>query len=319
MRPEHAVFVAGHRGLVGSALVRALRRRAEREGRSPRVLTRARAELDLRDRDAVERFFRAERPAHVYLAAAKVGGIVANSTRPGEFIHDNLQIQSNVIDAARRHGCVKLLFLGSSCIYPRDCPQPIQPEALLSGPLEPTNAPYAVAKIAGITMVQAYRRQYGFDAISLMPTNLYGPNDNYDPEGSHVIPGLLRRMEEARIAAQPAVEVWGSGRPLREFLYSDDLAEACLVAMERYSDPAPLNVGSGEEVSIRELAERVARAVGYEGALRFDPERPDGTPRKILDSSAVRALGWRPETSLALGLPAAVADFRAKRAQRRAA
>lgn len=291
------IYVAGHRGLVGAAVCR----RLEKEGATA-LLTRTSRELDLRNQQAVNEFFAAERPAYVFLAAAKVGGIHANNTYPAEFIRDNLLIQSNIIDAAYRNGCTKLLFLGSSCIYPKLCPQPIKEEYLLTGPLEPTNEWYALAKIAGIKMCGAYRRQYGFDAISAMPTNLYGPGDNYHAENSHVIPALLRRFHEAAQAGAPEVAVWGTGTPRREFLYVDDLAEALVFMMRHYSDEQHVNIGCGRDVTIRELAETVARTVGYTGTIAFDASKPDGTPQKLLDVSVMDKLGWRAATSLEDGL-----------------
>jgi GDP-L-fucose synthase len=305
------VFVAGHRGMVGSAVVRALQGRAE-------LLLRSRDQLDLRRQDQVAAFFQAERPEQVVLAAAKVGGIQANNTYPAEFIHDNLVVASTVIHEAWRAGVSRLVFLGSSCIYPKLAEQPLREEALLTGLLEPTNEPYAIAKIAGIKLCESYRRQYGADFRSLMPTNLYGPGDNYHPQNSHVIPGLLRRFHEAKLSGAAEVVVWGSGRPLREFLHVDDLAQACLHGLNApradWEAQAPatrshLNVGSGEELSIADLAALVARTVDFEGRLRFDAQQPDGTPRKLLDSSRLRALGWRPQVSLATGLAAAYQDF----------
>ncbi len=293
------IFVAGHRGLVGGAIVRAL----ERRGAGP-LLTRSSHELDLTDAGAVDRFFAAERPAFVYLAAAKVGGIRANSTYPAEFIRDNLAIQTNVIHAAWRHGATRLLFLGSSCIYPRLAPQPMREEHLLTGPLEPTNEWYAIAKIAGLKMCEAYRRQYGFQTVSLMPTNLYGPGDNFSHEDSHVLPALIRRFHEAKQAAAPEVVVWGTGTPRREFLYVDDLAEAAVLLMELNPPDALINVGTGEDVSIAELAELIKRTVGYAGRLRFDTSKPDGTPRKLLDVSRLHSLGWRHKTGLEDGIAA---------------
>lgn len=291
------IYVAGHRGLVGSAIVRALHRHG-----FANILTRSRSELDLRDRQTVWRFFEAERPEYVYLAAAKVGGILANSTYPVEFLEDNLYIQLNVISAARAFGVKKLLFLGSSCIYPRLAPQPIREEHLLTGPLEPTNQPYAIAKIAGIELVNAYRKQYGVLFISAMPTNLYGPGDNFDLETSHVLPALIYKMHKAKVLGDETVTVWGSGTPRREFLYVDDLAEACLFLMEHYEDSIPINVGTGEDLSIRELAELIREVVGFRGEIVFDPSNPDGTPRKLLDVSRITALGWRPCTSLREGI-----------------
>jgi len=290
------VYVAGHRGLVGAAIVRALRK----QGRE--VVTRTHAELDLTDQAAVRAFFNDVRPAAVFLAAAKVGGIHANDAYPADFIRDNLLIQTNVIDAAYKAAVQKLVFLGSSCIYPKLAPQPMREDCLLTGPLEPTNQWYAIAKIAGIKMCQAYRRQYGFPAISLMPTNLYGPGDNFTPVNSHVIPGLMRRFHEAKIAGQDAVAVWGTGRALREFLHVDDMAAAALLCFERYDDEEIINVGSGEEVTIAELATLMAKVTGYQGRIAFDADKPDGTPRKALDIGRLASLGWKPAVSLAAGL-----------------
>ena len=287
IRSERA-FVAGHRGLVGASLVRALARAG-----APAPLLADKAQLDLRDGAAVERFFAAERPGHVYLAAGKVGGIRANDTYPAEFIRDNLAIQTNVIHAAWRHGVRKFLFLGSSCIYPRLAAQPMREDCLLTGALEPTNEWYAIAKIAGIKMCQAYRRQYGFNAISLMPTNLYGPGDNFSLQDSHVLPALIRRIHDAKCAGLTEIVVWGTGTPRREFLHVDDLADAALHLMERYEGDAIVNVGTGSDLSIAELAALVKHVVGYPGALRFDASKPDGTPRKLLDVSRLHALGWR--------------------------
>lgn len=291
------IYIAGHQGMVGSAIAR----RLHGEGYSNLIL-RSRQELDLTNQSAVDAFFASERPDHVFLAAAKVGGIHANSAYPAEFIRDNLAIQTNVIHSAWKHGTKKLLFLGSSCIYPRDCPQPIKEYYLLTGPLEPSNEAYAIAKISGIKMCQAYRRQHGFDAICAMPTNLYGPRDNYHPENSHVVPALIRRFHEAKVARLPEVTVWGSGKPLREFMHVDDLADALLMLMQRYSHTEIVNIGSGEEVAISKLAQLIADTVGYEGTLRFDASKPDGTPRKLLDSSRLTGLGWRSRISLQQGL-----------------
>lgn len=304
MHPESRIYVAGHRGMVGSAIVRRLRA----DGFTNLVL-RTHTELDLTDQAAVDAFFASERPEYVFLAAAKVGGIHANSSYPADFIRDNLAIQTNVIHSAWKHGARKLLFLGSSCIYPRDCPQPIKEEYLLTGPLEPTNEWYAIAKIAGIKLCQAYRKQYGFDAICAMPTNLYGPGDNYHPENSHVVPALIRRFHEAKLRGDKDVVIWGTGTPLREFLHVDDLAEACLLLMQRYGGEQIVNVGSGEEVSIAQLAQLIAKAVGYQGRLVFDASKPDGTPRKLLDLSRLAAFGRTPKTSLADGIGEAYAWF----------
>lgn len=298
------IYVAGHLGMVGSAIWRELQRRSYSN-----LIGRSIQQLNLLDAGAVRNFFEAERPDYVVLAAAKVGGIIANSTRPAEFIFENLQIESNVIHEAWRTGVRKLLFLGSSCIYPKLAPQPMKEEYLLTGPLEPTNEWYAVAKIAGIKLCQAYRRQYGCDFISAMPTNLYGPNDNYDPEGSHVIPGLIRRFHEAKVRQLPEVVCWGTGRALREFLYVDDVARACVFLLEHYSDEQIINVGSGQETTIAELAEKIRNVVGYNGRICWDTSKPDGTPRKLLDSSRLLSMGWRPEISLEDGLQMAYADF----------
>jgi GDP-L-fucose synthase len=295
--PHSRIYLAGHNGLVGSALARALAARGHRD-----LIVASRGELDLRDRVAVRAFFARHRPQYVLLAAARVGGIQANLEFPVDFIRDNLEIQTNVIDAAWLNGARKLLFLGSSCIYPRLARQPIPESELLAGPLESSNQPYAVAKIAGITMCQAYRRQYGFDAISLMPTNLYGPGDNFHPEHSHVVPGLLRRFHEAKRAGQPEVVVWGSGTPRRELLHVDDLADAACHILEVYSAADPVNVGTGEDVTIAELAELIRAVVGYSGRIRFDASRPDGTPRKALDISRLTGLGWRARITLRAGL-----------------
>jgi GDP-L-fucose synthase len=291
------VFVAGHRGLVGGAVLAHLRR----EGFTD-LLTRTSAELDLRDREAVEAFFAAERPASVVMAAAKVGGILANATYPADFLSDNLRMQVNVLDAAAQHGTERLLFLGSSCIYPRLAPQPIREGSLLTGPLEATNDAYAIAKIAGVLQVQALRRQHGVRFISAMPTNLYGPGDNFHPTHSHVLPGLIRRFHEAVAEGSDRVTVWGTGTPRREFLHVDDLARACLFLLENYDEAEPVNVGVGEDLSIRELAELVADVVGFRGELEFDTTKPDGTPRKLLDVSRLTALGWQPEIGLRDGL-----------------
>jgi GDP-L-fucose synthase len=297
MNSDSPVFVAGHRGLVGAAIVR----RLQAEGCS-RLILRTHAELDLRSQAAVDTFFASERPEYVFLAAAKVGGIHANDTYPADFIRDNLQIQTNVIDAAWRNGARKLLFLGSSCIYPRLAPQPLSEDSLLTGPLEPTNEWYAIAKIAGIKMCQAYRRQYGFDAISAMPTNLYGPGDNFSLENSHVLPALMRKFHEAKRSGAREVVVWGTGSPRREFLHVDDLADAVVFLVRNYSGEGLVNVGCGEDLTIRELAEAVAKVVGFEGDLRFDTSKPDGTPRKLLDISRINAMGWKAQVPLQAGL-----------------
>jgi len=294
---DSSIFVAGHNGLVGSAIVRRLRCAG-----AAQLLLRSRAELDLRSAAAVEQFFAEQRPRYVFLAAAKVGGIEANRSQPAQFLRDNLLIQTNVIDAAYRHGAHKLLFLGSSCIYPRDAAQPMREECLLTGPLESTNEWYAIAKIAGLKMCQAYRREYGFDAICAMPTNLYGPGDNFDLRHSHVLPALMRKCHEAKLQGSRTVEVWGTGTPRREFLHVDDLADACAYLMQHYASEDPINVGWGEDVTIAELARLIAATVGFEGALQFDASKPDGTPRKLLDTSRLTALGWRPTITLAKGL-----------------
>jgi GDP-L-fucose synthase len=291
------IFVAGHGGLVGSAIVR----RLQSEG-ATNLLLRSRAELDLIDQPAVEAFFASEKPEYVFLAAAKVGGIQANSTYPAEFLRDNLVLQTNVIHSAWQHGVRKLCFLGSSCIYPRLATQPLREESLLTGPLEPTNEWYAVAKIAGIKMCQAYRRQYGFDAISLMPTNLYGQGDNFDLANSHVLPALIRRFHEAKENGDAEVVIWGTGTPRREFLHADDLADAAIFLMREYSAEEIINVGAGTDLTILELAERVAGVIGYRGAIMVDPGKPDGTPRKLLDVSRLCALGWRPAIELTRGI-----------------
>lgn len=298
------IYVAGHRGLVGGGICRALRRAGYSN-----LLIRTHAELDLCDQAAVRAFFAKCRPDYVILAAAKVGGIYANATYPAEFIYQNLQIQNNVIDSAYRNGVKKLLFLGSSCIYPKLCPQPIKEEYLLTGPLEPTNDAYALAKISGIKMCQAYRKQYGFDAISAMPTNLYGPGDNYHPENSHAIPALIRRFHEAKLAGAEKVIIWGSGMALREFLHVDDMAEACVFLLEHYSDYEHVNVGCQKECAIMDVARLIAKVVGFEGEIDTDPSKPDGTPRKLMDSGKLFTMGWRPKFSLEAGLRNAYEDF----------
>ena len=311
---DSKIYVAGHRGLVGSALIRQLECRGYRN-----LVIRAHAELDLTDQVAVRAFFASEKPEYVFLAAAKVGGIHANNTYPAEFIHQNLAIQTNVIHESWRNGVKRLLFLGSSCIYPRDCPQPIKEEYLLTGPLEMTNRPYALAKIAGIEMCWAYNRQYGTSYVAAMPTNLYGPNDNYDLQNSHVLPALIRKMHEAKERGDKEVVVWGTGTPRREFLYSDDLADACVYLMEssdaklaplfRQDAPPLINIGCGQDVTIRELAECAAKAVGFSGNMIFDTSKPDGTPRKLMNVERLSALGWVASTSLESGVKLAYRDF----------
>ncbi len=297
MERTSRIFVAGHRGLVGSAIVRFLRS----EGYHNLLLV-SRDQVDLRSKDSVEKLFSEERPEIVFLAAAKVGGILANSQYPAEFIRDNLEVQLNVVDAAWRYGTKKLEFLGSSCIYPKFAPQPMKEEYLLTGELEPTNEWYAVAKIAGIKLCQAYRAQYGFDAISMMPTNLYGPGDNFDLKTSHVLPALLRKFHQARVEGTSEVSIWGTGNPRREFLHVDDLAAASVFLMNDYSEPEIVNVGTGQDVTIRELAGMISDVVGFQGRLTFDSSKPDGTPRKLLDVSKVHALGWRHKIDLPTGL-----------------
>lgn len=297
MKPESRIYVAGHKGLVGSAIERRLRATGYHS-----LLSRTREQLDLEDQSAVFRFFEQERPECVFAAAAKVGGILANSQFPADFIRSNLAIQGNLIEAAHRFGSAKLMFLGSSCIYPKHAPQPIREEYLLSGFLEPTNQPYAIAKIAGIEMCQAYRRQYGSNFVSVMPTNLYGPGDNFDLQQSHVLPALLRKFHDAKVHAHASVTVWGSGTPRREFLHVDDMANACVYLMERYDGADIINVGSGEDISIAELAELVRQVVGFKGSIEYDATKPDGTPRKLLDVSRLRDLGWAPSIPLCDGI-----------------
>jgi GDP-L-fucose synthase len=297
MNPDSKIYIAGHKGLVGSAIARALQATGHHN-----LLLRNSQELDLRNQADVAAFFAQERPEYVFLAAAKVGGIQANNIYRGEFIYDNLMIEANIIHSAYQNGATKLLFLGSSCIYPKLCPQPMSEEHLLTGALEPTNEPYAIAKIAGLKMCENYARQYGVNFTSAMPTNLYGLNDNFDLANSHVLPALMRKVHEAKLNQLPQVEVWGTGAALREFLYVDDLADALIFLMENYNDPAFINVGTGEEVSIKDLALTIQAIVGYEGELRFDPSKPDGTPRKLMDSSRLHRLGWQPQTSLKEGL-----------------
>jgi len=304
LEPDSRIWVAGHRGLVGSAIVR----RLQAEGAS-NLLLRTHAQLDLTDQHAVDDFVAGEKPEYVFLAAAKVGGIHANDAYPAEFIRDNVAIQTNVIHSAWRHGTKKLCFLGSSCIYPKLAPQPLKEESLLTGPLEPTNEWYAVAKIAGIKMCQAYRRQYRFDAISLMPTNLYGPGDNFHPENSHVLPALIRRFHEAKERGDASVTIWGTGTPRREFLHVDDLADAALFLMQNHSGEQFLNVGTGTDLSIIELARLVAEVVGFEGSIVTDPSKPDGTPRKLLDVSRLEAMGWKARIGLREGVAGAYAWY----------
>jgi GDP-L-fucose synthase len=305
------VYIAGHRGLVGSAIWRKL----EQQGFT-HLLGRTRAELDLLDPAAVREFYRREQPDYIFVAAAKVGGILANHEQPAAFLYENLLIQNNLIHGAYEHGVKKLLFLGSSCIYPRLAPQPLKEESLLTGPLEPTNEWYAIAKIAGLKLCEALRRQYGSHFISAMPTNIYGWNDNYDLQTSHVLPALIRKFHDAKRASAP-VTCWGSGAPLREFLYADDLGDACLFLLEHYDDEQFINVGSGSEISILQLAELVQRIVGHPGEIIWDKSKPDGTPRKLMDSSRLFALGWRPKTDLETGIRLAYEDFLKKAHTRR--
>ena len=304
MNLEAPVYIAGHRGMVGSAILR----RMQKAGHKNFIL-RSSSELDLRDQAAVAAFFAEEKPVYVVLAAAKVGGILANNTYRADFIYDNLMIESNVIHQSYVHGVEKLLFLGSSCIYPKLAPQPLKEDSLLTGLLEETNEPYAVAKIAGIKMCDAYRSQYGANFISAMPTNLYGPNDNYDLKGSHVLPAMIRKFHEAKINGVPEVEIWGTGTPRREFLYADDLADACYFLLQNFNEPGFVNVGTGEDVTIAELAQLVKTVVGYEGDLRFNTDYPDGTPRKLMDVSKLTNLGWTYTTKLEEGVRKAYAEF----------
>lgn len=304
MDKKAKIYIAGHRGLVGSAIARELQKQEHTN-----FVLRGSADLDLREQAAVRDFFAAEKPDYVFLAAAKVGGIHANDTYPAEFIADNLMMESNIIDAAYRNGCKKLLFLGSSCIYPKLCPQPIKEEYLLTGPLEPTNEWYAIAKIAGIKLCQAYRKQYGFNAISAMPTNLYGPGDNFHPENSHVLPALIRRFHEAKESGAPEVTIWGTGTPRREFLYVDDLAEALIFLMNHYEGMEHVNVGCGEDLTILELARLVAEVVGFKGEIATDSSKPDGTPQKLLDVGKINELGWRASTGLKKGIAEAYAWY----------
>ncbi|MFN8155155.1 MAG: GDP-L-fucose synthase [Bacteroidia bacterium] len=304
MLSSSKIYIAGHRGMVGSAILRNLQKRGFNN-----IVVKTSSELDLRNQSAVESFFTAEKPEFVFLGAAKVGGIVANNVYRGEFIYENLMIQNNVVHAAWKNGVKKLLFLGSSCIYPKMCPQPIKEEYLLSGYLEYTNEPYAIAKIAGLKLCESYRKQYGVDMISAMPTNLYGPNDNYDLNNSHVLPALIRKFHEAKANGKPEVEIWGTGSPKREFLHVDDLAEACVYLMENYSGDQHVNVGSGEDISIRELAEMVMELTGYQGKLVFNTDKPDGTPRKLLDVSKLNGLGWKHRINLKDGIKMVIDDL----------
>ena len=297
MEQTSSIYVAGHRGLVGSAIVRMLTARGFKN-----LITKPRSELDLRDRSAVDAFFRVHRPEYVFLAAARVGGILANSTYPVEFLLENLEIHTHILRAAHEHKTTKLLFLGSSCIYPKMASQPIGEDALLTGPLEPTNKPYAIAKIAGITLCQSYRKEFGDSFISVMPTNLYGPNDNFDLKTSHVLPALIRKIHDAKKTGAPSVLLWGTGRPRREFLHVDDLADACLFLMEKYDDPEIVNVGTGEDLSIDELGQMVAEVIGYGGSILYDPAKPDGTPRKLLNVAKIHGLGWRHSIPLKEGI-----------------
>ena len=299
MKRDSRIFVTGHRGLVGSAITRALKSHGYAN-----LIERTRGELDLRQSGLVNAFFAQERPEYVFMAAAKVGGILANSTYPADFLLDNLAVQNNLVDAAYRHGAAKIQFLGSSCIYPKMAPQPIKEEYLLTGPLEPTNEWYAIAKIAGLKLCEAYRKQYSFNAISLAPTNLYGPGDNFDPETSHVLPALMRKFHEAKERNTPEVTLWGTGTPKREFLHVDDLASAAVFLMETYDGGQFVNVGTGEDISIAELAKLVAEVAGFRGEIVFDSTKPDGTPRKLLDVSRLQALGWRHKIELADGVRA---------------
>ena len=304
MEKNSRIFVAGHRGMVGSAIVRLLRKEGFQQ-----LLLKTSAELDLRNQEAVNSFFEKEKPEYVFLAAAKVGGILANNTFRAEFLYDNLLMESNIIHASYQSGVKKLLFLGSSCIYPREAPQPLKEEYLLTGLLEKTNEPYAIAKIAGIKLCEAYCDQYGCNFISAMPTNLYGEGDNYHPDHSHVIPGMIYKFHEAKKQNLPFVELWGTGQPLREFLYVDDLANALVFLMENYDEKLFINVGSGEEVTISQLAEFIRKTTGYEGEIKFDSSKPDGTPRKLMDSSRIRAMGWKPTITLEQGLKLAYTSF----------
>jgi GDP-L-fucose synthase len=305
METSSKIYIAGHRGMVGSAILRKL----ISKGFSHFVLKTS-AELDLRNQEAVNRFFETERPEYVFLAAAKVGGIMANITYRGEFIYDNMMIQNNIIHAAYVNGAKKLIFLGSSCIYPKMAPQPLKEDYLLTGLLEDTNEPYAIAKIAGIKMCDAYRAQYGCNFISVMPTNLYGPNDNYDLNSSHVLPALISKIHEAKVKDEPSVVIWGTGKPRREFLHADDLADACVYLMEHYNEPGLVNIGTGEDVEIGELAQMIRKVIGYEGKIEHDLSKPDGTPRKLMDVSKLHAFGWKHKINLHQGLEMVYEEFR---------
>lgn len=304
MNKEDKIYVAGHRGMVGSAIVRKL----QKEG-FDNIVTRTSKELDLRNQQAVDDFFAKEKPDHVFMAAAKVGGILANNTYKAEFLYDNLMIQNNVIQASYVNDVSKLMFLGSSCIYPKLAPQPLKEEYLLTGLLEPTNEPYAIAKIAGIKMCDAYRDQYGCNYISVMPTNLYGPNDNYDLNSSHVLPALIRKFHEAKIEGKPSVTLWGSGKPRREFLHADDLADACVYLMQHYNEPGFVNIGTGEDIEIKELAVLIKNIVGYEGEIVHDLSKPDGTPRKLMDVTKLNSLGWKYTIPLEEGIRRVYKDY----------
>jgi GDP-L-fucose synthase len=307
LEKDAKIYIAGHRGMVGSAIFRKL----EKEGYT-NIITRGSKELDLRSQTAVADFFEAEKPQFVFLAAAKVGGIVANNTYRGEFLYDNLMIQNNIIHNSYLQGVEKLMFLGSSCIYPKLAPQPLKEEYLLTGLLEETNEPYAIAKIAGIKMCEAYRAQYGCNFISVMPTNLYGYNDNYHPENSHVLPALIRKFHEAKVNGSSKVVIWGTGSPFREFLFADDLADACFYLMENYNEPGLVNIGSGEDISIKDLALLINKVVGFEGDLEFDTSKPDGTPKKLMDVSKLRSTGWKHKVELEDGIKMAYRDFLAR-------
>lgn len=307
MNKEETIFVAGHRGMVGSAIVRKLKEKGYKC-----ILTATRDQLDLLDQEAVESFINEHKPDYIYLAAAKVGGIHANNTFRGQFIYENMMIESNIIHAAWKYGVKRLLFLGSSCIYPRDCPQPIQEDYLLTGPLEQTNEPYAIAKIAGIKLCESYNRQYGTEYVSVMPTNLYGPNDNYDLESSHVLPALIRKAHEAKERGDKELVVWGSGKPMREFLYVDDMADACVFLMESTVKDGLFNIGTGEDITIRDLAETIMEVVGFDGEIVFDASKPDGTPRKLLNVDKMKQLGWVAKTALREGISESYSDFLSK-------